>query len=161
MKNLVFGILGTLTMLAWWNYGGDANTGFTPEDQSLPSVIAGGGRAIAIALHTSGPVYFSATFACGEAANDSEIHGREELPAGDHRFAFDVSGDCDYAILESGAHAPPIGAELGWTVTVDDRPWQEEHRTLEEPLAPGYGFFLQTGWEDGSLNETLAYRDGV
>jgi len=159
MKNLFMSALGTIALLAWWSWTGDDEIGYTAEDQILPAVVAGGGRAIDVSLHSSIPFYFSVVFACGDDEDAPEIHGREDRPPGDHQFAFDVSGECDYAILEAGTDEPPVGAELGWTVRIDGRTWDEEHMTLDAPLESGYGFFLQTGWEDGSLNEYIAYRD--
>jgi len=30
--------------------------------------------------------------------------------------------------------------------------------TLDEPLEPGWAFGLVTGWDDGTLDEMIAYR---
>ena len=152
--------MSTLAVLAWWTLTGDSDREGGFQGAPLPSVVAGGGRLVKVALHNSVPVSFVATFGCGDAEDDNEIGGRADLATGDHELTFDVSGDCNYAILEAGTAEPPVGAKLAWQVTIDGRTWDEESSVLERPLAPGYGFFLQTGWEDGSLNEYLAYRAG-
>jgi hypothetical protein len=158
LRNLALTAVGVIAMIGWWTFtGGDGAPGGA-EVGPLPAVVDGGGHAIDVSLHTSEPIYFSASFSCPESDEEwLEVDGREELAPGDHELSFDVAGECDYAILEAGMEQPPVGAELSWRVEVDGRRWQEERMVLDQPLAPNRAFFLQTGWEDGSLEEMLEY----
>jgi hypothetical protein len=158
LKNLALGVVGLIAVLGWWTITGGDEGPAGAEIGPLPAVVDGGGHRIDVALSTTEPLYFSASFSCPDGEEDYlEVDGREELDPGEHQLSFDVAGDCDYALLEAGAHEPAVGAALSWQVHVDGQRWEEEHMLLEQPLAPNRAFFLQTGWDDGSLDEMLEY----
>ena len=163
LKSLVITIAGTAAVLAWWTIGGGGGgdvVAFTPDE--LPAVAGGGGHAIEVQLSTSQPATFSVSFGCADGGDGlEESGGAQQIEPGDHTFTFDVAGGCEYAILEAGVQEPAVGASLSWSVRVDGEDWAEEQQVLDAPLRDGYGFFLQTGWEDATLDEVLAYHRGA
>ncbi len=160
VKRAGLAVLGTALMLGWWTLTGN-EVSEVAAAVPMPTRIGAGGHSVDVELSASHPAYFSVTFECGAVDADGDpviARGREELAVGEHRFHFDVEGGCGYAVLESGMPEPQLGARLAWNVRVDGEPWQEEDLTLDKPLEPGWAFGLQTGWEDGTLDEILAYH---
>lgn len=154
-KGVAISVLGTLCVLGWWSIRGGGDGGFG-GDRPLPSVSDGGGRRVSIDLETSHEADFSVTFGCEDGSEEgTDDYGRETLVSGDHFHVFDVAGDCYYAIFEAQIHEPPVGAEMKWTVKVDGEEWDSETMRLDEPLSGNYAFFLQTGWDDATLDEWL------
>jgi hypothetical protein len=50
--------------------------------------------------------------------------------------------------VELGAVEPQPGDTLSWEIEVNGQVVDEQSETLEEPLGPGYAFFLQSYFED-------------
>ena len=149
-----------LAVFAWWTLTGEGD--FESEvvmQGELPSVVDGGGRQVTVELSTSEPVRFTASFECETGEADSVfVGGEEHLAAGLHNLSFDVAGDCWWAILEVDPDEAPVGASLSWNVSIEGQPFHEEKLTLDGPLAPNMAFFLQTGWEDLTLDEIVEWN---
>jgi len=160
LKSALVSLLGIALMLGWWTLTGDDEGSAIREVAAIPTVVGAGGRSIEVDLDSNKSFYFSVTFECGESESDS-IYAREELEAGTHHFNIDVEGGCGYASIESGIPDAPIGSELGWRVAVDGQSWEDERLTLDKPLERGWAFGLVTGWDDGTLDEIIAYRAGL
>jgi len=149
-----------LAVFAWWTLtgGGDYASEVVMQEE-LPSVVDGGGRQVSVELSTSEPVRFVASFECATGNEDSIfVGGEERLEAGVHNLSFDVAGDCWWAILEVAPDETPVGASMSWNVSIEGQPFHQEELTLDGPLAPNTAFFLQTGWEDLTLDEIVEWN---
>jgi len=157
LKSALITLLGVAAMLGWWTLTGNDDESAVHEVEAIPTVVGEGGRLIDVDLNANQPFYFSVTFECGDSESNS-VYAREELEPGTHHYSIDVEGSCTYASIESGIPEAPLGSELGWRVSVDGKSWEDERLTLDKPLEPGWAFGLVSGWDDGTLDEMIAYR---
>jgi hypothetical protein len=48
------------------------------------------------------------------------------------------------------ADSPKVGDKLSWKIQLNSRIVDQQSETLQQPLAEGYGFFLQSYYDDYS-----------
>lgn len=97
-------------------------------------------------VRSNGPALLRANFST-YGRNADGVGAEVPLSPGARLFRVHVPSDA-YIYLELAAPAAEPGATLSWTLDVDGkRIWQDED-LLDEPLEPGYAFFLQIEAED-------------
>jgi hypothetical protein len=55
--------------------------------------------------------------------------------------------------IELSADSPKVGDKLSWKIRLNGETVDEQTETLDKPLPAGYGFFLQSGYDDFSAIE--------
>ena len=143
LKRAGMAALGIVVMLAWWSFKGGGSS--SAEVQGIPTTVwEGGGGILNLSVETTSPARFSISFSDGE---DRSMETWTPVGPGSHSWAVDVPRGAG-GYIELGAENPKVGDKLHWKITFDGNPIEEQSETLDEPLQPGYAFFLQSAYDD-------------
>ena len=149
-------LLGLAVVLAWWTIRGPADSD-TETSSSIPTVVwDGGAGTLAIHAETSTPAQMRVSFhENGDSDDARSLETYQDIAAGSHDWTISVPANVG-GYVELSATEPQPGASLRWTLQAGGNTVDEQSDTLEQALEPGYGFFLQTYFDDyatGSLGE--------
>jgi hypothetical protein len=157
MKSLAKTLVGLALVLSWWTLrgGGDSNTETTSK---IPTVVWDGGAGqMTIHAETSCAAQMRVGFSDHrEGVKDPrDLNAWEDIPAGSHSWTIDVPADVG-GYVELSAAEPKPGDHLRWSIEVGGATVDEQSDTLEKALEPGWGFALQSYFDDyatGTLGE--------
>ena len=114
-------------------------------------VLGGGGGMLRIELSLNQPGYLMTHF---EKTRSEKGSAEKQLPAGNHSFRIDFP-EKTYGYFEFEIPDAKVGANLTWSVYLDDVLVAQENETLQEPLKENDAFFLQFEFND--LDEVREY----
>ena len=147
-RKMIFTV-GAVALFMMW-------TSVSPSDgasRHLPAVPAtvfdGGGGMLGVEFTTNQPADLAFGFERYDGAADEarDVGGSERFDPGTHSRTIDVSPST-YLYLELGVPDAEPGAEISWTISIDGRAVMRASDRLDEPLRPGYAFFLQAEADD-------------
>lgn len=148
LKSLAKTLLGLAVVLTWWTIRGPGEDD-TETASSIPTVVwDGGAGTFSIHAETSVPAQMRVSFYENSESDDARsLETHQEVAPGIHNWTISVPADVG-GYVELSASDPQPGATLGWTLQASGTTVDEQTETLEKPLEQGYGFFLQTYFED-------------
>ncbi len=150
MKALVRTVLGLVLVLGWWTITGNLVSTEKALDKIPPTVFGGGGAKIEIEAETTSAARMMVGFS--DESGDRNLETWEDVPAGTFRWSVDVpSGIGGY--VELNALEPKAGDRLKFRILANGRTVFEDSDQLEQPLEPGYAFFVQAYIEDYAKGE--------
>jgi hypothetical protein len=155
LKNLLKAGVGLAIMLAWWTLRGPGEEPGEENAAQIPAMVwEGGGGTLTIRVTTSSQSRLHLTFSEADPS-DRSLEVWEPVPAGSHEWSIDVPSDVS-GYVDFNADQPNVGDSLAWTVEVNGAVVDEQSQTLDKPLQPGWGFGIQTYFDDyasGTLGE--------
>lgn len=149
MKSLARTLIGLALVLGWWTLRGPGDSAGETADH-IPSVVwDGGAGAMTIRTETTCPAQMRVSFSDHgeEVESPRSLEAWENVPAGSHSWTIDVPGEVG-GYVELSAESPQPGDRLTWSIEVGGATVDEQTETLEKALEPGYGFFLQSYFDD-------------
>ena len=148
LKRVGIAVLGVVVTLAYWSYKGSPNA--STEVEGIPSKVwEGGGGLLAIDVDSTTSARFSISFARGD---DKSLDTWTRVTPGTHTFVINVPKGAGGEI-ELSADSPKVGDKISWKIRLNGETVDEQTETLDKPLAAGYGFFLQSAYDDFSAIE--------
>ena len=142
LKRLGLGVLGMVITLAWWSYRGPQSA--STEVEGIPAKVwEGGSDTLAVEIESSTAARFSIGFDQG----DKSLQTWTRVTPGTHTWTISVPKGAG-GIIELSADGPKVGDKLSWKVKLNGETVDEQSETLEQPLKAGYGFFLQSEYDD-------------
>jgi hypothetical protein len=155
-RKMIFTVGGVALFMMWTNVS--SSDGASAYASTIPAtVFDGGGGSLEVEFTTNQPAELGFAFErYDERADEArELGGSESFEPGTHRRAIDVSPST-YLYLELGVPDAEPGAEISWSVSIDGRVVMRASDRLEEPLGPGYAFFIQAEADD--ITQMRAWR---
>jgi hypothetical protein len=151
MENLVkragLAILGVVVTLAYWSFFGGSVA--DSEVEGIPSIVwEGGGGTLSVETDTTTPAKFRISFN-GRGDDDKSLAAWTPVTPGAHIWTINIPRGAG-GYIELSADDPKVGDKLSWRITLNGETVDEQLETLEQPLSPGYGFFLQSYYDDYS-----------
>jgi hypothetical protein len=148
-KSVAKGAIGLVVVLGWWTLRGP---GEGPNHESAATIPAavwdGGAGSLSVRVETSTAAQMRISFQeRDESADARSLETSEDVEAGSQAWSVDVPAGVG-GYVELGAVEPQPGDTLSWEIEVNGQVVDEQSETLEEPLGPGYAFFLQSYFED-------------
>jgi hypothetical protein len=145
IKRIAVALAGMIMTLAVWSFiGGNAGS----EVQGIPSKVwEGGGGMLNVEVNSTTPARFSIGFD-GEG-EDLSLDAWTPVAAGSHTWTINIPREAG-GYIELSAENPKVGDKLSWKIHLNGRLVDEQSETLEQALDPGYGFFLQSYYDDYS-----------
>jgi hypothetical protein len=145
VKTIVRTVLGMVLVLGWWSFTGNSISTSPTTDKIPASVWGGGAGVLEIEAETTTPARMSLSFS--RDAQDEHIETYEDVPAGTFRWKIDVpSATSGY--VELNALAPKPGDRVQFRILSNGRAVFEDVEQLDQPLEPGYAFFVQAYFDD-------------
>jgi hypothetical protein len=153
VQRLVKTLVGLAVVLAWWTIRGPGDSHSETADH-IPSVVwDGGAGSMTIRAETTTPAQMRVSFSENSESDDSRsLQTHEDVPAGSHSWTIQVPADVS-GYVELSASSPQPGDRLAWTIEAAGATVDEQSETLEKPLEEGYGFFLQSYFDDYASGE--------
>jgi hypothetical protein len=153
VKAIVRTVLGLVLVIGWWTITG--NSVFTePAQDKIPaSVFGGGGGKLEIEAETTGAATMAVSFS--DESGERHLETYERVPAGTYHWSVDVPSEIG-GYVELNADAPKAGDRLKFRIVSNGRTVFEDSDQLDQPLEPGYAFFVQAYFDDyakGVLSE--------
>ena len=152
-KSLLKTLVGLALVLAWWTLRGPHDD-HTDTANHIPTVVWNGGAGtLLISAETTTAAQMRVSF--HEQSQDPKarlLETYEDVGPGPHTWTIDVPKDVG-GYVELSATSPHPGDHLHWTLTAAGNTVDEQDETLEKPLEPGYGFFIQAYFEDYASGE--------
>jgi len=145
VKTLVRTVLGLVLVLGWWTITGNMVSTDKAVAKIPASVFGGGAAKIMVEAETTTPSRMMIGFS--DASGDRNLESYEDIPAGTYRWSIDVPSDIG-GYIELNAVAPNAGDRLKFRVVSNGKTVFEDSDQLEQPLEPGYAFFVQAYFED-------------
>jgi hypothetical protein len=149
MKSLVKTIAGLAVVLAWWTIRGPGDD-HTESTRKIPAVVwDGGAGSMTIHAETSCPAQMRVGFSDHreDVEDPRSLNAWEDIPAGRHSWTIDVPAEVG-GYVELSATEPKPGDTLSWSIEAAGTTVDEQSETLEQPLQQGYGFFIQSYFDD-------------
>ena len=154
VKSLAKTLVGLALILTWWTLRGPG--GSTTETASrIPTVVwDGGAGSMTIRTETTTPAQMRVSFSehSEQAETPRSLESHEDIPAGSHSWTIEVPRDVG-GYVELSATSPQPGDRLRWTIEAGGAKVDEQSDTLEKPLEDGYGFFLQSYFDEYATGE--------
>jgi len=148
LKRAAIAILGVVVTLGYWSFRGDPTA--STETEGIPAKVwEGGAGLLAVEIESSTSGRFSISFDRGD---DKPLHTWTRVTPGVHTWVINVPKGAGGEI-ELSADNPKVGDKLSWKIRLNGETVDDQTETLEKPLSPGYGFFLQSYYEDFSAIE--------
>ncbi|HEX5066634.1 MAG TPA: hypothetical protein VFY49_11005 [Myxococcota bacterium] len=153
VKSLGKTLLGLAVVLAWWTIRGPGDSD-TETASSIPTVVwDGGSGTFSIHAETSAPAQMRVSFHENKESDDARsLETHQDVAPGVHDWTISVPADVS-GYVELSATDPQPGTTLSWTLQANGNTVDEQSDQLEKPLEEGYGFFLQTYFDDYSTGE--------
>ncbi|HVN37117.1 MAG TPA: hypothetical protein VMW19_02960, partial [Myxococcota bacterium] len=152
-KSLAKTLVGLALVLVWWTLRG-AGDAHTETARRIPTVVwDGGAGTLTIHAETTTPAQMRVSF--HEQSQDPKarlLETYEDVGPGSHSWTIDVAKEVG-GTVELSATSPRPGDRLHWTLEAAGNVVDEQNETLEKPLEPGYGFFIQANFEDFASGE--------
>lgn len=150
MKAIVRTVLGLVLVLGWWTLKGNFVSTDEAVDRIPTSVFGGGGGKLEIEAETTGAATMAVSFS--DDSGERHLETYEKVPAGTYRWSVDVPSEIG-GYVELNAADPKAGDRLKFRVLSNGRTVFEDSDQLEQPLEPGYAFFVQAYFDDYSKGE--------
>ena len=142
-------VLGLVVTLVWWSIHDSGSD--TATAAKIPvRVWNGDAGAVVVEVETSVAAQMRASFYEDETGMNEDARSLEtweDIGVGTRTWSIGVPARVG-GTLELSAVDPEPGAQLRWRILVNGEVVREETETLEQALAPGYGFFLQAEFDD-------------
>ena len=153
LKSLGKTLLGLVVVLAWWTIRGPGDSD-TETSSSIPTVVWDGGAGqLSIHAETSTPAQMRVSFYEESESDDARsLESHEDVTPGIHNWTISVPANVG-GYVELSATDPQPGATLSWTLEAAGKLVDEQSERLDQPLQEGYGFFLQTYFDDYATGE--------
>jgi hypothetical protein len=153
LKSLGKTLLGLAVVLAWWTFRGPGDSD-TETSSSIPTVVWDGGAGqLSIHAETSAPAQMRVSFYEESESDDGRsLETHEDVAPGIHSWTISVPANVG-GYVELSATDPQPGATLRWTLQASGKLVDEQSERLDQPLQEGYGFFLQTYFDDYATGE--------
>jgi hypothetical protein len=147
VKTIVRSVLGLVLVLGWWTFTGNSISTHKAQDKIPASVWGGGAGKLEIEAESSTPARMMVSFSRDAKDIEDNLETYEDVPAGTFRWAIDVpSGTGGY--IELNAMEPKAGDHLKFRILANGRQVFEDEDRLDQPLEPGYAFFVQAYFDD-------------
>jgi hypothetical protein len=153
VKTLVRTVLGLVLVIGWWTITGNSISTAPDQDKIPTSVFGGGGAKLEIEAETTGAATMAVSFS--DDSGERHLETYERVAAGTYRWSIDVPGEIG-GYVELNADNPKAGDRLKFRIVSNGRTVFEDSDQLEQPLEPGYAFFVQAYFDDyakGKLTE--------
>ena len=150
VKALVRSLLGLVLVLGWWTFTGNLVSTDRAMAKIPASVFGGGGGQFEIEAETTTPARLMVGFS--DESGDRNLESYEDVPAGTFRWKIDVPSEIG-GYIELNATAPKAGDRLKFRLLSNGRTVFEDAEQLDQPLEPGYAFFVQAYVEDYAKGE--------
>lgn len=154
IKSLAKTLAGLALVLAWWTIRGPGDSNTETADH-IPTVVWDGGAG-SMTIHAESTCAVQMRVSFSEHPEDQGsprlLETHEDVPAGSHSWTIDVPADVG-GYVELSAPSPQPGDHLAWTIEVGGKTVDEQSDTLEKPLEQGYGFFLQSYFDEYATGE--------
>lgn len=153
LKSLAKTLVGLALVLAWWTIRGPGESD-TETASSIPTVVwDGGAGTFSIHAETSAPAQMRVSFYENSESDDARsLETHQDVAAGIHNWTISVPANVG-GYVELSATDPQPGTTLSWTLQAGGATVDEQTEQLEKPLEQGYGFFLQTYFDDYATGE--------
>src|SRR5262249_14045351 len=138
-------VLGLVLVLGWWTLTGNNITTEKAQNKIPASVWGGGAGKVQIEAETTTAARMMIGFSRGN--QDENLETYEDVPAGTFRWTIDVPSDTG-GYVELNATAPKAGDRLKFRIVSNGRSVIDDSRQLDQPLEPGYAFFVQAYLDD-------------
>jgi hypothetical protein len=145
VKALVRTVLGLVLVLGWWTITGNVISTNKSVPKIPASVFGGGAAKLEIEAETSTAARMMIGFSRDH--EDENLETYEDVPAGTYRWTIDVPSATG-GYIELNAVTPKAGDRLKFRVLANGRPVFEDEDKLDQPLEPGYAFFVQAYFDD-------------
>jgi hypothetical protein len=150
VKALVKTVLGLVLVLGWWTFTGNMVSTDKAVAKIPASVFGGGAAKIEVEAETTTPARMMIGFS--DEKGDRHLESYEDVAAGTFRWTIDVPSEIG-GYIELNANAPKAGDHMKFRVKSNGRTVFEDTEQLEQPLEPGYAFFVQAYFEDYAKGE--------
>ena len=145
MKALVRSVLGLVLVLGWWTFTGNIVSTDRAVAKIPASVFGGGAGHVEIEAETTTPARLMVGFS--DESGDRNLESYEDVPAGTFRWKIEVPKDLG-GYIELNAMAPKTGDRLKFRLLANGRTVFDGSEQLDQPLEPGYAFFVQAYVDD-------------
>ena len=145
VKALVRTVLGLALVLGWWTISGNRISTHPAEDKIPTRVFGGGAAKLEIEAETSTAATMAVSFS--DDSGERHLETYERVAAGTYRWSIDVPSEIG-GYVELNAEDPKAGDHLKFRILANGRPVFEDSDALEQPLEPGYAFFVQAYFDD-------------
>jgi hypothetical protein len=158
LKRGAFTILGVAVTLGFWTVRGWFTDQASASLSHIPEKVwDGGGGRVVIEVETTSRATVSASFEENQADRSEHpyLETWQKVDPGLHTFTIEVPANVG-GMVEVDSEDPKVGDKVRIAVKVDGSIVGEDVAELNEPLKPGYGFFVQVSLEDyatGKLSE--------
>jgi hypothetical protein len=153
VKVLIRTVLGIALIVGWWTITGNSVFTEPAQDRIPTSVFGGGGGKLEIEAETTGAATMAVSFS--DDSGERHLETYEKVAAGTYRWSVDVPSEIG-GYVELNAADPKAGDRLKFRILSNGRTVFEDSDQLEQPLEPGYAFFVQAYFDDyakGELSE--------
>ena len=152
-KSLAKTFVGLALVLTWWTLRAPGDD-HTETAHRIPTVVWDGGAGT-LTIHTETTSAAQMRVSFHEQSQDPKarlLETYEDVGPGSHSWTIDVPKEVG-GTVELSATSPKPGDRLHWTLEAAGNVVDEQNETLEKPLEPGYGFFIQAYFEDFASGE--------
>src|SRR5262245_63630413 len=148
LKRWLLTLAGMAVTLAWWSIR-PGHDNHSSAEHIPASVWDGGGGVLTIATDASCPATLRVSFyeSDKEIGQGRQLETWEKIPAGSRSWTIQVPPRAS-GTVELDAETPKVGDRLRYTLTMNGHVVDEQSQSLDEELASGYAFFLQTMFDD-------------
>jgi len=148
LKRWLLTLVGVAVTLVWWSIRPD-NDKHSSVEHIPASVWDGGGGVLTIEADASCPATLRVSFYERDKGIGAgrQLETWEKIPAGSRTWTIQVPPRAG-GTVELDAETPKVGDRLRYTLTVNGHVVDEQAQNLDEELASGYAFFLQTEFDD-------------
>jgi len=152
-KSLLKTLVGLALVLAWWTLRGPRDD-HTETASRIPTVVWDGGAGT-LMIHTETTRAAQMRVSFHERSDDAgarSLDAHEDVGPGKHSWTIDVPKEVG-GTVELSATSPHPGDHLHWSIDAAGNTVDDQDESLEKPLEPGHGFFLQAYFEDYASGE--------
>ena len=150
MKAIVRTVLGLVLVVGLWTITGNRISTDPAQDKIPASVFGGGAAKLEIEAETSTAATMAISFS--DESGERHLETYERVAAGTYRWTVDVPGDIG-GYVELNADEPKAGDRLKFRIAANGRTVFEDSDQLDQPLEPGYAFFVQAYFDDYAKGE--------
>jgi hypothetical protein len=145
VKALVRTVLGLVLVIGLWTITGNRISTSAAPDRIPTSVFGGGGGKIEIEAEASTPAMMAVSFS--DETGEQHLETYERVAPGTYRWSIDVPNGIG-GYVELNADHPKAGDRLKFLIRANGRTVFAGEDRLDQPLDPGYAFFVQAYFDD-------------